>query len=167
MLLAPCRRATGKELQPLPAGIGFGIGPPLGHPRATQGPPKRDARVIRGWILLSAFVCNKYAKKAGWGGAIAGISGEIGKPKTFDYQPLATKDAKERSGNGLEERLSEYRLEVESPYNRFRSQGPQVMSEPVSRILYGVAAADGHSSRPSIAERLKRPTRKLRRSAGV
>src|SRR5579864_1625582 len=39
--------------------------------------------------------------------------------------------------------------------------------EPVSRILYGVAAADGHSSRPFIAERLKRPTRKLRRSTGV
>ena len=34
-------------------------------------------------------------------------------------------------------------------------------AEPVSRILYGVAAADGHSSRPSIAERLKRPTRKF------
>ena len=33
--------------------------------------------------------------------------------------------------------------------------------EPVSRILYGVAAADGHSSRPVIAERLKRPTRKF------
>jgi hypothetical protein len=35
------------------------------------------------------------------------------------------------------------------------------MSEPVSRILYDVAAADGHSSRPSITERLKRPTRKF------
>jgi hypothetical protein len=34
-------------------------------------------------------------------------------------------------------------------------------ARPVSRILYGVAAADGHSSRPFIAERLKRPTRKL------
>jgi len=34
-------------------------------------------------------------------------------------------------------------------------------ARPVSRILYGVAAADGHSSRPSIAERLKRPTRKV------
>jgi hypothetical protein len=34
-------------------------------------------------------------------------------------------------------------------------------ARPVSRILYGVAAADGHSSRPLIAERLKRPTRKL------
>jgi hypothetical protein len=33
--------------------------------------------------------------------------------------------------------------------------------EPVSRILYGVAAVDGHSSRPLIAERLKRPTRKF------
>src|SRR5579864_3703884 len=33
--------------------------------------------------------------------------------------------------------------------------------EPVSRILYGVAAADGHSSRPVITERLKRPTRKF------
>ncbi len=32
---------------------------------------------------------------------------------------------------------------------------------PVSRILYGVAAADGHSSRPSIAGRLQRPTRRL------
>jgi len=48
-------------------------------------------------------------------------------------------------------------------------EGPQILSnpraasdvEPVSRILYGVAAADGHSSRPSIAERLKRPTRKF------
>jgi len=39
-------------------------------------------------------------------------------------------------------------------------------ARPVSRILYGVAAADGHSSRPLIAERLKRPTRKLRRLAG-
>jgi hypothetical protein len=34
-------------------------------------------------------------------------------------------------------------------------------AEPVSRILYGVAAADGHSSRPVIADRLKRPTRKF------
>src|SRR5579864_2852040 len=34
-------------------------------------------------------------------------------------------------------------------------------ARPVSRILYGVAAADGHSSRPFIAERLKRPTRKF------
>jgi hypothetical protein len=33
--------------------------------------------------------------------------------------------------------------------------------EPISRILYGIAAADGHSSRPFIAERLKRPTRKF------
>ena len=33
--------------------------------------------------------------------------------------------------------------------------------EPVSRILYGVAAADGHSSRPVITDRLKRPTRKF------
>jgi hypothetical protein len=32
---------------------------------------------------------------------------------------------------------------------------------PVSRILYGIAAADGHSSRPVIADRLKRPTRKF------
>ena len=31
----------------------------------------------------------------------------------------------------------------------------------VSRILYGVAAADGHSSRPIITDRLKRPTRKF------
>src|SRR5579864_6134864 len=35
------------------------------------------------------------------------------------------------------------------------------MPEPISRILYGVAAADGHSSRPSITERLKRPTRRF------
>src|SRR5579864_5649281 len=34
-------------------------------------------------------------------------------------------------------------------------------ARPVSRILYGVAAADGHSSRPFITERLKRPTRKF------
>src|SRR6185369_18023832 len=34
-------------------------------------------------------------------------------------------------------------------------------AEPVSRILYGVAAADGHSSRPVITDRLKRPTRKF------
>jgi len=48
-------------------------------------------------------------------------------------------------------------------------EGPQILSNlraasdarPVSRILYGVAAADGHSSRPFIAERLKRPTRKF------
>ena len=33
--------------------------------------------------------------------------------------------------------------------------------EPISRILYGIAAADGHSSRPVIADRLKRPTRKF------
>jgi hypothetical protein len=32
---------------------------------------------------------------------------------------------------------------------------------PISRILYGVAAADGHSSRPAIAGRLQRPTRRL------
>ncbi len=31
---------------------------------------------------------------------------------------------------------------------------------PVSRILYGVAAVDGHSSRPAITGKLKRPTRK-------
>jgi hypothetical protein len=35
------------------------------------------------------------------------------------------------------------------------------MPKPVSRILYGVAAADGHSSRPVITDRLKRPTRKF------
>ncbi len=48
-------------------------------------------------------------------------------------------------------------------------EGPQILSnpraasdvEPISRILYGVAAADDHSSRPSITERLKRPTRKF------
>src|SRR5438270_8375311 len=53
--------------------------------------------------------------------------------------------------------------------SRNKNEGPQILSnpraiediEPVSRILYGVAAADGHSSRPSIAERLKRPTRKF------
>ena len=33
--------------------------------------------------------------------------------------------------------------------------------KPISRILYGVAAADGHSSRPVITDRLKRPTRKF------
>jgi hypothetical protein len=36
-----------------------------------------------------------------------------------------------------------------------------VDAEPVSRILYGVAAVDGHSSRPAITGRLKRPTRKF------
>src|SRR5215470_17015365 len=35
---------------------------------------------------------------------------------------------------------------------------------PVSRILYGVAAAGDHSSGPSITEWLKRPTRRLRRA---
>ena len=35
---------------------------------------------------------------------------------------------------------------------------------PVSRILYGVAAASDHSSGPSITEWLKRPTRRLRRT---
>jgi len=50
-----------------------------------------------------------------------------------------------------------------------KDEGPQILSnpraasdaEPISRILYGVAAADGHSSRPVITERLKRPTRKF------
>src|SRR5690348_11619254 len=32
---------------------------------------------------------------------------------------------------------------------------------PVGRILYGVAAVDGHDSRPAITDRLKRPTRKF------
>jgi hypothetical protein len=52
---------------------------------------------------------------------------------------------------------------------REKIEGPQILSNlratseagPISRILYGVAAADGHSSRPHIAERLKRPTRKF------
>jgi hypothetical protein len=40
------------------------LGPPLGHPRATQGPPKRHASVD----LDKCFVCNRNGKKAGWGG---------------------------------------------------------------------------------------------------
>ena len=50
---------------------------------------------------------------------------------------------------------------IESPHLRFRRQGPHVDARPVSRILYGAAAVDGHSSRPAIAGRLKRPTRKF------
>jgi hypothetical protein len=50
-----------------------------------------------------------------------------------------------------------------------RNEGPQILSNPraasdagpISRILYDVAAADGHSSRPPITERLQRPTRRL------
>ena len=50
-----------------------------------------------------------------------------------------------------------------------KTESPQILwnlrapcdAGPVSRILYGVAAADGHSSRPAITGRLKRPTRKL------
>jgi hypothetical protein len=50
-----------------------------------------------------------------------------------------------------------------------KDEGPQILSNlratsgagPISRILYGVAAVDSHSSRPAIAGGLKRPTRKL------
>ena len=45
--------------------------------------------------------------------------------------------------------------------NSAKSRGPKVDAEPVSRILYGVAAANGHSSRPAITGKLKRPTRKF------
>jgi hypothetical protein len=59
---------------PLPVGIGFGIGSPLGHPSVTQGPPKRHARVE----LDKCFVCNRKGKRPGGGGArsapIAGIA---------------------------------------------------------------------------------------------
>ena len=48
-------------------------------------------------------------------------------------------------------------------------EGPRILSnrraasdiEPVSRILSGIAAADGHSSGPRITARLKRPTRRF------
>jgi hypothetical protein len=50
-------------------GIGFGIGWPLGHPRATQASPKGHARVTQASIGKKSFVCNKSWKKAGWGGA--------------------------------------------------------------------------------------------------
>jgi hypothetical protein len=118
--------------------LGIGIGSPLGHPRATQGPPKRGARAIRGWISLSAFVCNKVRKRPGGVALEARRLPESEgnrKPKTFNH-----KGHEGTQGNDSEKGLSEYRLQIESPHNRFRSQGPQVMSEPVSRILYGIAA---------------------------
>jgi hypothetical protein len=40
-------------------GIGIGFGPPLGHPRATQGPPKRHASVSQALIPRTSFVYNK------------------------------------------------------------------------------------------------------------
>ena len=66
------------------------------------------------------------------------------------------------------------RLQPDVPIPRMilcpdKDEGPQLRKRlramvdagPVSRILYGVAAVDGHSSRPAIAGRLKRPTRKF------
>jgi hypothetical protein len=41
------------------------LGPPLGHPWATQGPPKRHARVAHGSIRVSSRICNKRGKMAG------------------------------------------------------------------------------------------------------
>ena len=55
---------------PLP--IGIGLGPPLGHPSVTQGPPKPHARITLASICGSAFVFNKGWKKAGWGGLAEG-----------------------------------------------------------------------------------------------
>jgi hypothetical protein len=45
--------------------------------------------------------------------------------------------------------------------NSAKGRGPDVDARSISRILYDVAAADGHSSRPAITDRLKRPTRKF------
>jgi hypothetical protein len=50
---------------------------------------------------------------------------------------------------------------LKAPAFASEKQGPQIDAEPVSRILYGVAAVNGHSSRPAIAGQLKRPTRKF------
>src|SRR6185437_3425173 len=48
-------------------GIGFGIGPPKRHARATQAPPKRGPRVAHGLFAKNSFVCNKSVESAGWG----------------------------------------------------------------------------------------------------
>jgi hypothetical protein len=48
-------------------GFGFGMGGPWADPRATQASPKGHARAILASIGGSTFVCNKGAKKAGWG----------------------------------------------------------------------------------------------------
>ena len=50
---------------------------------------------------------------------------------------------------------------LKAPAYLARAAGAIRDTGPVSRILYGVAAAGDHSSRPSITERFKRPTRRL------
>jgi hypothetical protein len=47
--------------------LGIGFGWPLGGPGVAQAWPKGHPSVAQGWICGSAFVCNKKAKKAGWG----------------------------------------------------------------------------------------------------
>jgi hypothetical protein len=42
---------TARAYDPLPVGIGSGIGWPLGGPSVAQGPPKRDARETQGSIV--------------------------------------------------------------------------------------------------------------------
>jgi hypothetical protein len=61
---------------PLPIGIGAGIGWPLGGPSVAQGPPKRHARAIPRVDLRKSLCLQQKLKKAGWGGEeIAKIAG--------------------------------------------------------------------------------------------
>ena len=55
----------GRDHDPLPIGIGFGIAWPLGDPWVTQGSPKRHARVAQGSNGVSSCICNKREKMAG------------------------------------------------------------------------------------------------------
>src|SRR5579859_4127116 len=57
---------------PLPTGIGFGIGWPKGGPSVAQGPPKRRPREAQATIWGNVFVCNKNKKMAG-GVVLAGL----------------------------------------------------------------------------------------------
>ena len=72
-------------------GIGIGFGSPLGHPRATQGPPKGHPSVAQASIWISGFVCNRNGKRPGGG-----------RKKTKNLPLINTDDADRKKPNPQE-----------------------------------------------------------------
>jgi len=79
LAFGPNQEGVDAVCDPLPIGIGTGIGSPKGHARVTQASRKGDP-MVDSW---KSFVCNQSRKMTGRGEEIVGIAviADIGEQK--------------------------------------------------------------------------------------
>jgi hypothetical protein len=99
-------------------GIGSGIGWPKGHPRVTQGPPKRHAREAQGSIEMKCFVCNKDGEMG------------VGREKIAEIAVIAD-IARDRKKQNLPLRHGD----TENSKDRIQARVAVPRRSPVSRVI--------------------------------